>query len=130
MVSAAPSSDLLVLTLPSLPPTVNHAYYHRADGGKQRTPATAAWQDGAILAIRAAASGACRQNTPWDAAIHFQAPDVGRWDLDNRCKVLLDAVAAALGLDDRNLMSLQVVKTRAPVAQTTIRVQRAPERTV
>lgn len=113
----------LVITLPGLPPTVNHAYRHVAGGGKQRTAAAVAWQAGAILAIRAAAPGAGLQKpTPWGAAIHLVAADVYRWDLDNRVKVLLDALAAGLGLDDRYCTALQVTKARGALAQTTIRV--------
>lgn len=115
----------LSVTLPGLPPTVNHQYAGRWQGGRRLTPEAAAWRDGATLAIRAsmAPAGRLLRTTPWAVALHLEAPDCYRWDLDNRCKSALDALAAALGLDDRYITALHVTKARGPVGQTTIRVE-------
>lgn len=122
----SPDAPVLSVTLPGLPPTVNHQYGMRWQGGRRLTPAAAAWRTGATLAIRASMAPACSFRccpTPWAVTLHLEAPDIYRWDVDNRCKSALDAVAGALGLDDRYVTALHVTKARGRVAQTTIRVE-------
>jgi Holliday junction resolvase RusA-like endonuclease len=114
---------LLDTVLPGLPPPLNHAYTHTARGGKRMTAEAAAWQAGAALALRVALVSRPAPRTPLRVAITFTAPDILRWDLDGRLKQLGDALATALGVDDRYVLALTVSKARGPIASTRVQVE-------
>jgi Holliday junction resolvase RusA-like endonuclease len=118
----------LTVILPGLPPTLNHRTQPNGRGGRYVTPDAAAWHAGAALAIRTAGAGITwPPRTPLAVFVRLAAPDMLRWDTDNRVKALLDALAAGLNLDDRYVCELHVTKRRGPVAETTIRVLPAEE---
>jgi Holliday junction resolvase RusA-like endonuclease len=124
---------VLAITLPGLPPALNHQYaYAGMRGGKRRTPEAIAWQDGATAAVRSARNEAgwtAPPRSPLTVFVVFEAPDIYRWDIDGRLKCLLDAVAAGLGHDDRWIAHLTVIKMRRAFPMTRIRVLHTEEET-
>lgn len=116
---------MLTLTLPGVPPSVNHLYSHVAGGGKHRTPAAVAWQTAAALYIAHAARQAgfvLPPQTPWALRLTVTAPRVWTFDLDNKLKALVDSIAQGLGADDRYLQTLRATKSQGPEAGTIITV--------
>lgn len=116
-------SKTIRLVLDGLPPSSNRRYVRTRAGRNALSAETAAWQDGAILALRAEAvcagwqaSGRCRLRV-W---IVLTDPHPARSDLDNHLKCLLDSVKVALGIDDRYVTDLRIGKVRGPQAQTEI----------
>ena len=114
----------LVVTLPGIPPSVNARYRHGRFPAPHLTAETRAWQDGAALALRCAAAGVVlAPRTPLAVTVALAAPHLYRFDLDNTLKAIGDAVALALGIDDRYIVAWHVSKTRGRVAQTHVTVQ-------
>jgi Holliday junction resolvase RusA-like endonuclease len=117
-------------TLPGLPPSINTAYHYRTGGGKQRTPAAVAWQDGATLAIRAAATDRAPwpPRTPLAVFVRLAAPDMLRWDADNRVKALLDALAGCQALPaDLQHERAALLAERDPLVEAKARAELASE---
>jgi Holliday junction resolvase RusA-like endonuclease len=114
----------LRITLPGNPPSVNRRYKYGL-GRAGLTAETNAWQTGATLAIRAEANrtgwlGTAR--TPLEISVELATPRPLARDLDNTLKAIGDSVAAALGIDDRYVVSLHASKCRADVAETLIAI--------
>jgi hypothetical protein len=87
--------------------------------------------DGAVKAIRSAANYAEWQlpsKTAWRVTVVFTAPDIYKWDVDNRAKLLADALHQALHtperpIDDRYIVEWHSRKLRGADAQTWILVE-------
>jgi len=115
MSAVAPAVLELRATLP-LPPGINHTY--RAGRGRHGdcarvylTPAAREWTQSALLTLRAA--GWRRLPTGmWWLSLDVTLVMI-RHDIDAPVKALLDVVAAALGVDDRQVGHLDVIKVRA-----------------
>jgi Holliday junction resolvase RusA-like endonuclease len=116
---------MIRVSVPGLPPSVNHAHVRHVQGGRGLTPEAAAWQAGATMLIRTAAAVAgvsLPRKTPLAVSVDLVAPDCYRWDVDNMGKAVCDALAAALGIDDRYICALTLTKQRGPVAETHLAV--------
>ncbi len=94
--------DKLLFTIALLPPSVNHQYIQRGQGGRALSEEAKAFRKAAILQARNAA-----QLIGWEytgerlaltAYLFFSSKR--KADIDNRGKALLDAIALALGFDD------------------------------
>lgn len=128
---SAPSSGYSVMAAPSAlcspapvlirarlphPPGIN-ATYRAGQGRVYMTPAAKAWKDAAVLLLRAAGA---RSQPPGEyrLGVHL-ALCTRRLDLDAPIKLALDAIATVLGLDDRCIDCLTMVKVEAatPAAQ-------------
>ena len=90
----------IVLTLSGLPPSLWGAYYQRRGGpGKCLTPKANAWKNGAIIADR---------QGRLTVTVYFRVKSRGRWDIDNRYKLLLDALTeAGVWADDSRIDDLR-----------------------
>src|SRR5215210_2473451 len=99
----------LRIVIDDLPPTFNNAYPTAQHGRRFLTPAAKTWKAGAALQIRNAAALAgfsLPAKTPYYVDAEFFGPRVWGYDLDGRAKLLLDAISAALGVDDRYVSGL------------------------
>lgn len=100
------SSDVYTFTLP-LPPSVNHMYRRRRDGGVRLSPDAAAWKQAAFYEAL--------QHFPEmltgeiEAVYDFYFPD-RRPDLDNGLKALNDALQGAAYVNDRQIHRLTATK--------------------
>lgn len=109
----------LTVELPRLPPSSNNAYMNTYGRGRALTPEARTWKAAAILLIRHAAVAAGFTPAPRTSLrleIHLSLPAVRRSDASGRIKLLEDAVAAAIGIDDRYVDELVVTKRRGPEA--------------
>lgn len=123
---------MITVTLPGLPPALNHAYQHTAGGGKRRSRASVEWQDSTRLLIRNALAWAewrPAPKSPLAVTVHLTAPNCYAWDCDGRLKLLLDVLMPALGTDDRYIVALTVTKARAAAPATVVTVAVAGEGT-
>jgi len=111
----------LIVTLDSMPPSLNNLYATIVVKGKQRrvlSGAARAWKDAATTIIRNAGrlqGFDLAPKQPFAIEVVYQAPNVMMWDLDGKSKLLVDALADAFGIDDRYLMELCQHKQRGPV---------------
>ena len=80
------------------------------------TAAAEAWRDQTIYRLREAwaTSPTLAPATRLGICILFTHPQVYKWDLDNRLKLLKDAIKDAIGIDDRYVTDLYVRKERGP----------------
>lgn len=88
------------IILSGLPPSLWQAYYQRRGGrGKCLTEKASAWKCGAIYEARQA-----YKQKPLTGRlaviVKFFVKSRGRWDIDNRYKLLLDAMTEAKVWDD------------------------------
>lgn len=104
------SEAAVELTLSGLPPSLWGAYYQRRGGpGKCLTPKASAWKNGAILEARCAYRRKPLQGR-LSVTVYFRVKSRGRWDIDNRYKLLLDALTeAGVWADDSRIDSLMGV---------------------
>lgn len=103
-----------------LPPTTNNLYFSiKTKSGTSRRVLTSqarTWKEKAaqVVADAAAAPGwTLGQKQPYRVEISFSATRPFSWDLDGRLKLLLDAIAAGLGVDDRYIIGMIIEKKRA-----------------
>ena len=114
-------------TVPGLPPSVNHAYkvFTTRDGPARmaKTSEALTYQVGAAQIVRAA------KPSGWEAARRIYVVyrfwfDTNRRDASNAIKLLEDAIAIALGVNDNTFLPCvaikEVDKTR-PRVEVTIR---------
>lgn len=91
------------ITIPGLPPSTWGAYARKRNGGVYLTPKARNWRDDAVEVIKdqfryAPFSGRISLN------IAFYVKSRGGWDIDNRSKVLLDALTeAGVWIDDQQV---------------------------
>lgn len=93
----------LLIAVRMLPPTVNHMYVARRQGGKALSDEARAFRELAALSARGAAQR-CGWHYPPGArlelTISLTFPNRINQDIDNRVKAALDALALALGFND------------------------------
>jgi Holliday junction resolvase RusA-like endonuclease len=118
----------LEVTLDDLPPSLNNLYATIEVKGRSRRILSSAandWKRQAAWTMFAAAreqGWAVEAKVPLSVEVIYTAPDVLRWDLDGKIKLLLDAFSFAFGVDDRYVMSLRQSKARGPLRQLRMRV--------
>ena len=98
--------ELLVTipTKPGEPVSVNHAYHrHRWTGKVYRTPEAQVWQEVVSWEVKRAwlDGEGPSLNTAISLTVDYYFRDNRRRDSHNFAKILTDAVASALGVDDR-----------------------------
>lgn len=99
---------MITITLP-LSPTINHAYGHNKFGGKYLKPAGKKYRQHVAEIVAEAGIKTLEGRVSVFAAIH--AKDKRRQDIDNRAKILLDALThAGLWVDDEQLDELHLVR--------------------
>lgn len=105
--SEAPVAEIV---LTGLPPSLWTAYHQRRGGpGKCLTPKASAWKNGAIIEARCAYRRKPLQGR-LSVTVYFRVKSRGRWDIDNRYKLLLDALTeAGVWADDSRIDSLMGV---------------------
>lgn len=112
--------SIFVVTLDSVPPSLNNAYREAVVDGHARRVLTGrarAWKREATLLIKNAAQRQGwrpQQKTLLEIHIIYRAPNILQWDLDGKPKLLLDAFCEAFGLDDRYVIHLDQRKERRP----------------
>lgn len=101
-----PALASIAAVLP-LPPSVNHQYIRRRDR-VVLTAASRAYYDDVAFELRCHAAPPPRAH--FSVTIRMYFPDRRRRDLDNTLKLMLDAIAHALGFDDGNIDELHVYR--------------------
>lgn len=96
------------ITLSGLPPTVNHAYRKRGSGhGMYMTKDAMAWKEGAVAEVHKCYRKASPIDCKVAVLVVYRVKSRGRWDIDNRLKVLLDTLThAGVWTDDRLIWHL------------------------
>lgn len=112
------------LVLP-FPPSVNH-YLQRASGKPRHTAATRAYFAQVAALICPETDAGLPLTGTLSVTIDVYPPDLRRHDLDNLCKVPLDALqAAGLYQDDHQITALHLYR-HAPVSPAHLVVTVAP----
>lgn len=95
------------LTLSGLPPSVWVAYGQRMRvPGKYLTGPAREWRNGAVLEARSQHRGGPLLGR-LEVTVEFRIRSRGKWDIDNRFKLLLDALTeAGIWQDDSQIDSL------------------------
>lgn len=107
--AATGASAPLVVSVAGLPPTVNHMYLTVRGGGRVLTPEARDWYDRACSAIAESAAGYVVPSGPLKLTIVLYHLSRAR-DLDNALKAAQDALAKALGFDDKRIDYLAVAR--------------------
>lgn len=107
----------LIVTVAGLPPTVNHLYVTARGGRRVLTEAARAWYDAAIPAIREGARGYAVPPGYLRLSIVLYHLPRSR-DIDNALKAAQDALARALGFDDKRIDVLTVARGVGKPART------------
>jgi Holliday junction resolvase RusA-like endonuclease len=99
------------LSIPLLPPTANALYpTNWRTGRRVLSAAGKAWhQDVAYGCLAAGIRAFASRKTPLAVEMRFVGATYRR-DLDNMCKPTIDALAAALGFDDRYIVALSAAR--------------------
>jgi len=93
--------NIIDITLPLLPPSVNHMYGRDRRGKRTYlTQEARDFQEMVALAAREQRPGPIDKNTPLLLRIEIVFPDHRRRDVNNYVKVPEDAIARALSFDD------------------------------
>lgn len=103
-------TDRLRIVLP-WPPTVNHSTAPNGRGGKVLTREHKAFRAEVALRAVAAGSPAFSEVARLAVDITLMPPDGRRFDVDNRCKAILDALQRALVIpDDSQVDDLRITR--------------------
>lgn len=113
----------LIVSVPGLPPSVNHMYIARRGGGRTLSAEACAWYDHAIPVIKAGAVGWAVPSGPLRLTIALYSMSRAR-DLDNALKAGQDALAKALGFDDKLIYYLAVARGVGKPARTVYTLER------
>lgn len=114
------------ITLDDMPPSLNHLYANVEIKGRSRRVLSEdgrRWKESTALIVRTQANITGFSIQPGDLfamTITLQAPNVLQWDLDGKAKLLIDAVCAAFGINDRHLFELHMNKRRG---ETSVRIR-------
>lgn len=114
--------DPWCFTIPGRAPSVNHLYQPgRTFGSRRKAPGVEAWQAAVAHIVRSA------RPRGWTATGQVRVVidlcvcrDI---DADNVLKALLDAVAPALGINDRDILPCVRSKSKVRTAEERIEVQ-------
>lgn len=120
----APFLPPLTIIIPALPPTVNHMYAANKHGGKRLTDEAKAFRE----AVAEELADVCRltrwryvAGVPLSLTLFLTFGTHARQDGDNRLKAAADALALALGFDDRCIAAYHVytlgVDPRRPLCE-------------
>lgn len=115
---------LLDITLPGLPPTINHVY-RTGRNVRYKTKTGKDYQAQVVQVM-----DAFRKNSePWDGMtgveIIFTQSDHRSWDVDNRIKILQDCLApAGVIKNDKQVCDLRASRQFGDVDETRIIVRR------
>lgn len=107
----------LIVSVAGHPPTVNHMYLTTRDGARILTPRARAWYDLAIPTIQDGARGWACPAGPLRLELVLYALPRTR-DIDNATKAAIDAIARAVGFDDRRIDMLTVIRGAGRPART------------
>jgi Holliday junction resolvase RusA-like endonuclease len=127
------SMQSLRVVLDQLPPSLNNAYPTGRNGRRYAAPALVAFKDYAIPLIRLEAAARRFEpppGMPWTVHAILTFPKPWKSDLDGRAKALVDACAAAIGLDDRYVVSLLLEKQLGPQERVELYLATAPHQRV
>lgn len=91
------------------PPTLNHAYANVVDGGRVKTANTKRWQKLAAQALQPQRWHPMKTSDRVKVTINLHPPNSRPFDIDNRCKALLDALQRARVVDNDNQVDVLVV---------------------
>lgn len=117
------SKTILNATIPGLPPTINHYYYHRA-GPAFKKPEAQRWLYDTSLEFALRYAKKEPYTKPVELFITFMTSDKRRWDIDNRVKILQDALMYSDVIkDDSQILSLHVKRIFGTQTQTFIKLQ-------
>lgn len=121
---------MITITLPMLPPTVNHYGKRRAGGGTYLSDEVHVWRKYVWTALREVGAHTAPDG---DLAITITLTygDKRKRDIDNHIKATLDALALALDFDDHRVARLTVARAgvapKQPVCIITIAPQNGAE---
>lgn len=126
----------LRLHLPYLPPTVNHAYVTKKNGGRFLSQEGRRFKESAAALLRAKYGAALRgldADAPYGLGVRFgfRAVENETWpkrakrrykkfDVSNRIKLLEDALCSACDLDDSQFLDVVLEKRVSEHPETTI----------
>lgn len=109
-------TDRLRIVLP-WPPTVNHSTVGNGRGGKVLTEEHRRFRAEVALRVVAAERPQFSKSARLSVEITLVPPDGRRFDVDNRCKAILDALQRALVIpDDSQVDDLRVVRGSVVIA--------------
>jgi Holliday junction resolvase RusA-like endonuclease len=102
------------------PVSQNHLYLRSRNGQVRLSDKARAWREEAIIRVRQSGerppAGALRVN------LRLWGPR-GHWDADNISKATLDAVFAAVGRDDADVMELELRKMPVQATRPVVEVE-------
>lgn len=120
----------LTFTLPTLPPSANNMYINNPKtGGRFIRKSAKQWKEQAILKIKNAVQHSeweIKPKTPLRVQVILNHPYVLKWDVAGREKALMDSLADAIGVDDRYIMQLEMIKREGP-EEVCVMVQAIPQ---
>ncbi len=126
----------LRLHLPYLPPTINHAYVTKKNGGRFLSKEGRRFKESAAARFVAKYGAVLRgldADAPYGLGVRFGFPVVEnetwpkrakrrykKFDLSNRIKLLEDALCSACDLDDSQFLDIVLEKRVSKTPETTI----------
>lgn len=124
---------MIDFVLKGIPPSTNHAYFNLPKGGRKLTAAGEKFKTETMAFITKNLQGQIRsmkENHPYGLGIQVRMsifdkrPGKGqrykKTDATNRIKLLEDAVAAAIGIDDSQFVTVIINKVDAPEETTRV----------
>lgn len=124
---------MISFELPGLPPSTNHAYFTLPKGGRSLTKAGKKFKVETAAYITRHLQSQVRdvkQNHPYGLGIQLhmsifdKRPGRGarykKVDASNRIKLLEDAVASAIGIDDSQFVTCVIGKVESPTEMTKV----------
>ena len=114
-------APLLNVEIPGLPPSL-WASYHQ---GKHLTQPAREWRDTAIWCLRGTGFRSDKIPARYFVLLELVSPTRGRWDVDNREKLVFDALTLAnIWPDDSRMDGHTTVFRRGKVEQTCVSLWR------
>jgi Holliday junction resolvase RusA-like endonuclease len=102
--------DKLTVIVPTLPPTINHAYKSIGKGRKALTDEALAFRQEVSAEARTTArmTGWRLPDGPLEFHLFLTYGSNRRTDIDNRVKMAIDAIALAIGFDDARIDKIEI----------------------
>lgn len=91
------------------PPTLNGAYANHVDRGRVKTENTKRWQATAARALAMQRWHPMKSSDRVKVAITLYPPNARPFDIDNRCKALLDALQRSKVVENDNQVDVLIV---------------------